>query len=347
MSKSAYRITIDGRDVSSAFAPVLISMTITDSDGGKSDTLEIELDDSNGQIAFPRSGADIEAMLWWVQPPAGASAGAVHFVGKTDEPTSEGSRGGGMKMTISAKSADPKGKGKDKQEKHKDDATFGDVAKEWGKAAGLDVKVEGALASIKRDWWHMGNESFLAWGSRVAGELGATFKVAGSKAAFVARNSGMSASGQPLGTVTAQRGVNLISWTLSPVQGRAQYKKAKVRWYDKKEAKFKTEEVEIKGGEGEADLMETMKAGDKDRAKTRATANSEDSKSEKGGGSVTIDGDPAAMSRATLIVSGARPGIDGPYRIKTATHHYSRSSGWTTECSLEQPQGDTGKDARK
>lgn len=347
MSKSAYSITIDGAPVTSNFAPVLISLTITDSEGGKSDTLEIEMDDSDGQIAFPRSGADIEARLWWIDPPPGTPPGAVVFKGKTDEPTSDGTRGGGMTLTINAKSADPKGKAKNKEEKHKDNATFGDVAKEWGQAAGLDIKVDSELASIKRDWWGMANESYLQWGARIAAEFGATFKIQDGQGVFVARNSGKSASGQDLPAVTATRGVNLISWSLSPVQGATQFKSAKVRWYDRAEAKFRTESVEIKGAEAEADLTETLKAGDKGRAATRAKANGEDSKSEKGGGDVTLDGNPLARSRAPLIVAGARPGVDGPYRIKTATHSYKRDAGWTTKCSVEQPDGKTGADSRK
>ena len=75
--QSTYQISIDGNDVSSAFAPVLISLTITDSDGGKADTCEMEFDDSGGQIELPAPGAAIEALLWWVDPPVGASAGAV------------------------------------------------------------------------------------------------------------------------------------------------------------------------------------------------------------------------------------------------------------------------------
>jgi hypothetical protein len=63
--------------------------------------------------------------------------------------------------------------------------------------------------------------------------------------------------------------------------------------------------------------------------------------------SCEIDGDPAAMSQADLTVVGARPGVDGQYRIKSARHAYARNGGWTTTCDAEQPQGAAGTDNRE
>lgn len=51
----------------------------------------------------------------------------------------------------------------------------------------------------------------------------------------------------------------------------------------------------------------------------------------------TIEGDAAAIPDGLCIVEGARPGIDGPYRIESVTHSYSRGGGFVTELSLRQP----------
>jgi phage protein D len=347
MSEAAYRIVIDGNDVSSAFNPLLISLTITDSDGGKADTCELELDDTGGQIALPAPGAAIEALLWWVDPPAGASAGAVQFTGVTDEPKSHGSRSRGRVLSISAKSADLKGKGKHKNSKHKDNSSFGDVAKQWGSAAGYQVSVDSSLAAVQRDYWTMANESFLAWGTRIADDLGATFKTAFPKAAFVPLDSGSSASGAALAGVTATAGINLIEWDVAPTLSRGIYQNAKVRWYDHAKAQWNVASESVGDGVAEADLTDTFKAADQGRATTRAKGRAAKTKRKKGEGhSVEIDGDPGAMSQANLTIAGARPGVDGQYRIKTATHKYVRGGGWTTHCVLDQPQGAAGTDSR-
>lgn len=339
--RAVYSITVDGTPVTDRFDPHLISLKINLTDGGKSDSLEIELDDAEGQIQLPREGADIAATIRWAD-----DGGAVSFQGKTDEPESSGSRGGGMTLSITAHSADLKGDPKAKKQKHKDDATFGDVAKQWGHSAGLEVKIEGALAGVRRSYWAMANESYLAWGARMAKELGATFKAMGKKAVFVPRNSGQSASGAALPAVTAEYGKNLISWRISPVQNRARYRKSIVRWYDQKEAKWKTKTVEIGDSGAKVDLIETHKAADESRAGDRAKSNAEESKRGKGGGSVTIDGDSAAQPQAPCNVKGVRKGIDGEYRITSASHVLNRGGGWTAECQVEQPQGEAGTDSR-
>jgi phage protein D len=334
--RATYSLNIDGVDVSARFRRPLISMSITDKDGGKSDTLDIELDDRDGQLILPRSGASVAASIGWR---GGAS---VRFTGKTDEPHSRGSRGGGMILSLTAHSADPKGKGKEPAKRHKDKAKFGDVAKEWGQKAGYQVKVDDALASIERDYWAQ-DESFHAWGEAMARELGGTFKIAGEKAVFVARGGGLN-----LGGVVFSRPGNIISWDLTPSIGRMIYTEHKVRWYDVKSANWKSETVSVDNADGaKAALTERFKHGSKDRAKARATSNKNEGDRKKGGGSVTSDGEPAALSQAPATVSGVRSGIDGSYRITTARHTYDRRGGYITHAELEQPSGAAGTDGRK
>ncbi len=346
MSQAAYTITVNGTDVSNAFSPRLISLEIGDSDGGKTDTCTITLDDAGGLIALPQPGATIEAMLWWQDPPPGASSGAVQFSGVTDEPRAHGSRHAGRLLTITAHSADLKGKGKQKRSKHYDQKTFGDVAKDLGQTAGYTVTVDSSLASIQRDYWVCAHESFLSWGRRIAGELGATFKAAWPKAAFVPRNSGAATSGAALATVAATVGVNVIAWDMAPLLSRGLYRNAKARVYDRTQAKWSSVSEGVGASGAEADHHDAFKYADPGRATNRATSNAADCQRQQGSGHVEIDGDAAAQAQARLTLSGARPGIDGTYTIKVARHCFSRHSGWVTTCEVEQPSGAAGTDSR-
>ncbi len=54
-----------------------------------------------------------------------------------------------------------------------------------------------------------------------------------------------------------------------------------------------------------------------------------------GEGSVTIEGDTTAIPDGLCIVTGARAGIDGPWRIETVTHSYLRGGGFVTTLDLK------------
>lgn len=346
MRRSAiYTVSIDGQDLSAGFVAYVTSITIKDAAGTKSDTASIELDDAGGQISFPRIGAKIEIGLGW----EGGSA-VVVFEGVVDEVKCSGTRGGGMTMSVSAKSADTRGKLKQSEEKHKDKAKLGDVASEWGKDAGLkEVKVHQDLAKIERPYWSMEGEHFMSWASRVAREIGATFKVMGDRAVMTPRSAGQSASGKPLQKITARVGENVISWNMTPVMSRPAFKKFVRRFYDPAEAKYKSEEFEAREVDAGIEASTTARyvEPDKDTAKQGAESSEKEADREKGGGSVTIDGDPGAQAEAECELIGARAGIDGTYRVESVTHKLTRGGGWTTDLELKQPKGEAGKDSRK
>ncbi len=329
MRRALYFISVDGQDVTSRFEPFLIRLQIRQTDGGECDSCEISLDDSGGQLKLPRDDADIEVRLQWSD-----GGGAVTFKGKTDELESQGSRGGGMVMNITARATDMKDKAKEKKTKHKDDATFEEAANEFGKLAGLNVKVLGGLAQKKRDYWATQNESFMSWGTRIASELGATFKIRGKEAIFVTRNADNSVSGQQLPTVEAIYGVNIIDWQIRPTQNRPRYNRSVVRWYDAKEAKWKQETVQISDETARVPLVDSRKFADGQRAKDRAESNAKEVERGKGGGTVTLVGVPEAQAQGLCRISGVRSGIDGNYRVSEATHSFSRDGGWVTVCDL-------------
>ena len=343
MSRSAiFWVSVNGDDVTAGLSPYVTSIRIRDAAGLASDTATVDVEDSYGQLQLPQAGASISIGLGW----AGGAA-LVMFEGVVDDIGSTGGRGQGRMLSIPATSADTRGPLKDKAEKHKDDASFGDVATEWGQAAGLsEVAVHPDLAAIQRPWWGMQGESYLAWGARHARELDATFKVMGPRAVFVPRSQGQSAGGKPLQAIRAAWGENLISWSLKPVLGRPSYGKFRVRWFDQAEAKWKTEEVEAEDADVPAVATDRVAAVSQAEAGKRAGSRRTQAAREGGGGTVTIDGEPAAQAEAECEVSGARPGIDGTYRIDVVEHSYSRSGGFTTTLTLKQPAGEAGNDTR-
>lgn len=340
MSQTYCVITIDGQDVSSGILPRLTKLTVVDKAGSSSDTCQIDLDDTGGALLLPRTGASLEVMLGSV---AGVS---LVFTGTVDEVQSQGSASG-RSLSVSAKGFDSQGMAKEPQRKHWDDKTLGEVMPEAGRAAGIEnVQVAGALASLARKYWAMQNESFLHFGERIAREVGGTFKIAGKRAILADRGGGTTASGAALPPVAAAWGVNLISWDISPILGRPRFKAARVRHFDTKAGKYVYETEEIEDPEAKADLVDRFDAPDKDQAKARAGAHKKNAERERGGGTIVIDGSTIPQPEGTVTLAGARPGVDGTYRIESVTHDFSEGSGWITRLEVNQPQGEAGKDDR-
>lgn len=332
-------VVIGGAAIPSEVAAQLISVRIRDVSGQASDTCEIVLDDADDQFVLPKRGEAIEVTL-----SRDDADGAGVFTGTIDSVTSRGARGSGQVLVIEAKSADMRSGLKTRREKHLDEASLEEAAKAFA-PEGVTVKVHADLARARRDYWYLGRENFLHWAQRTADELGAVFKVIGREAVFVPLNAGETASGKALETIHATRGLNLINWDLAPDHGRPDREEFEVTWYDADEAKWKTQDGTVKAiGEGDAGTHR-FSAADRDTAKRLSQAMRTKAESDKGGGSVLIDGDPAAQAEAPCIVT-IRPGISATYRIASVEHSFTRQAGFLTRLKLKAPGGAAGQDDR-
>lgn len=339
--QALYRVEVGGLDISVKIFPILQRLSVTDQAGTTSDSAEIELDDLGGHIAFPAEKADVTISLGWKYRGIGEV-----FRGTVSDVRSAGDRGGGLRMVISAKGADTKSKVKQSTEKHWDKKPLSAVFQEAAQLAGLTAIVDPTLGKIERPYWAMSAESFLHFGHRLSEEIGGTFKVVGKTAIIAARNGGISASGATLPTVIGRHGGNLIDWDISPIVGRPRYNRMSVRWYDTKEAKWKIEKVEVNDMDAEAEQTMRWTRANKDEAKGHADSAAKESERNKGGGSVTINGDIDAQPEGMFALIGARPGVDGVYKIDKVQHSLTRSEGFTTSLDLKNPAGEAGKDKR-
>lgn len=337
-----WKVFVDGVDLSSAMRPFLTKISISDKDGSASDTCNLDFDDAGGQVKLPEEDAIVQVLL----------QGAPAFSGKVDSVRSSGSRGGGRTLTVGAKGFDAKGKAKQAQSHHMDDATLQQFLDKAAKNAGLkSITIDPAFANLKRDYWSASGESFLHLGQKIAREVGGTFKIRGDQAVLAKRGQGASPTGQPMPTVVGVVGPgstegNVINWSISPVTGRAKYSKSKVRYFDRASANFKELEVET-GIEADATDEVRTTVADEGQAKSVAESRKAESEREAGQGTVTLDLEVTAQAEGTFVLVGARPGVDGTYRISGVTHSADRSGGATTSLDLKQPTGGAGKDARK
>lgn len=339
--KPLYRVEINGTDVTSRFSPLVTEIDVTKNSKRSAHTAEIKLADPDGSTLLPEDGAKLKIWLGV----DGQGLGEV-FEGTVNDVNWSIARGGGRTLKISATSADQKGKVKQPALRHKDKGTFKDTATEWGKKAGLTVQVIGDIGAVERDYWLQQHESFQGWGQRMAEELGASFQIMGDQAIFSPRNEAVSASGQPLTPVYATWGANLLSADISPVIGRPQYQSVVTRYYDRQEAKWKDEKVDVRSANATVKMTDQLAAAGPSHAGSKSKSGSKKSEREKGSGSVTIVGDYTAEPEAPLFAAGLRDGIDGEYIIDAVNHTVSKKNGFETKLTIKKPTGKAGKDSR-
>jgi phage protein D len=329
-NRAVFMVTVAGTNITTTLMPVLISLTVSDKVGTHSDTASLEIDDTDGRIVLPRIGASVIVALGWE-----GEGVRVVFTGTVDEVRSSCSRGSGRTLSISAKGMDTTKKPKEGQQRHFDDKSVEDILKDAGKTAGVtEIEVDPSLASIRRKYFEMRDESFIHMGERLAREIGGNFRIQGTKAIMSRRGGTYTA------TVVATWGRNLHGWDISPSLGRTQYSQVRARWYDPTRAQWQETEEGTFLSVGARHDHRYVKP-DKDEATQQTASDRATSERDAGEGSVTIEGDTSAIPDGLCIVTGARPGIDGPYRIESVTHSYSRGGGFVTTLDLKVTQQST------
>jgi phage protein D len=255
-------------------------------------------------------------------------------MGTVDEVRSAGSRSG-RKLTITGKGFDTTGKVKEPQQRHFDEMTIEDMLAQAGQSAGVGrVLVDPDLASIMRTYEHMDDESFAAFGQRIAEEVGGTFKLRNGSAVLAKRNSQRNPGGLPLPSVIARWGDNLHSWDVVPFVGRHRFQQVRVRYYERDQAKHDEVVVSTNLFGTEATAVGRYEAPDRETAQQKADSLAAESERQSGVGSLTIEGNVGAQPEATCVIAGTRPGVDGAYLIDGVDHTYTRGAGFTTKLTL-------------
>ena len=327
MSKRAvFMVTVAGTNITSTLSPVLVSLSVSDKVGTHSDTATLDLDDTDGRIMLPQIGAPVIVALGWDE-----GGVRVVFTGTVDEVKSSGSRSNGRMLTITAKGMDTTKKPKENQQRHFDEMSVSDILKKAGEIAGVtDIEIDPSLASLTRKYFEMRDESFIHMGERLAREIGGNFRIQGSRAIMSKRGGSYTAA------VVAAWGKNLHSWDISPSLGRTQYSKVRARWYDALKAEWQEKEESTKLT-ADARHDHRYPKFDENEAGQQTASDKATSERDAGDGSVTIEGNTEAIPDGLCIVTGARSGVDGAYRIESVTHTYSRGGGFVTQISLKQP----------
>ena len=330
-------VTVDGQPIAGGFYERLISLTVTDKEGFKSDTVDMEIND-DPPVAIPRKGAIIDVRIGY---------GALRSLGQfTVDKVSCNCLP--FRMSISGKAADLRASSlKQRKERHWDKKKVKDIVAEIAKDAGLEASVDSDVGDHEYPWIAQEDEQDFAFLYRLAGRHNALFSIKQGRLIFGKQGSGNSASGNFLGSVIVTPSTILQGTCSFESNDRTKYSKVVAYYQDKDQAK--RVEIEAEGdSEGESVFRIPEPFASVEEADKAAQAKAKSLKSGEGSASVTVIGDTSICAGAPLIFQGVRAGLDGvPYIIETATHTFSKSEGYRTQIQAKLYDGKSASEGKK
>lgn len=308
----------------------LVSLTVTDHEGHKSDTVELEIDDRQ-QIPAPKKGAKLEVWLGY------ADSGLV-FMGSfvVDEWTKSGRP---RKLTVSAKSAGFTTDIKAPKNRSYHETTVEEIVQKVAGKHGLGSKVHPDLGKVKIGHIDQSNESDAHFLTRLAARVGGVFKLANRTAIFNKPGSGqLPGGGEAPSFSEVEDGGEILDWSATGSE-RGSYKSAAANWQDTK----KGERVEVVEGEGKPRYRDRKLYKTEEEAKQAARGQLD--ALTRGKVSLTIDraGKPEMFAGSGVNASNFDAEVDGPFVIKTATHTLN-DSGLKTNYEAESKGGGNDED---
>ncbi|MEY0974771.1 phage late control D family protein [Providencia rettgeri] len=343
----AFVLAAGGENINSLIQGRLMSLTMTDNRGFEADQLDIELDDSDGQLALPKRGETLSLHLGWKNSPliykGTFTVDEVEHSGVPD------------KLTIRGRSADFRDTLNVKREQSYHQKSLGDIVRTLAERNKLKAVIDEKLDKIKLAHIDQTNESDGSFLTRVAKSEGAIVAVKNGNLLFMKQGQGLTATGQPIQTMHITRSVGdghrfsladrgaytgvIANWldTREPKKKKAvTVKRKRKSKQPAKPAEPKEKQGEYLAGEQGNVLTLSHTYATKENAARAAKANWE--KIQRGVASFSIQ---LAVGRADLYpempitVSGFKPEIDNADWTLTRVVHSLNDSGFTSALELE------------
>jgi phage protein D len=172
MKQAKYKVVANGSDITAAIHSRLLRLEITDNSGVDSDALVIELDNREGKVKLPETGAELKV---WLGFDDNLIFKGIYEVDELEVPLDDDV------FTIHAKAIKMKGSLKAPQDFTYDDITFGALVDKVANRHGYESKVASGLSSIVFPHIDQKSESYLNLLTRLARENGGFFKPVADK----------------------------------------------------------------------------------------------------------------------------------------------------------------------
>lgn len=317
-----YRLRADGVDMTATVSDRLLSLRVTDEAGLAADQVEISLDDRDGRVAIPPTGATLEVEL-------GYREGQMVRMGRFAADEVEIS-GPPDTLTIRGKAADMVASLKSWKKRDWHRKTLGAILRTIAREHGLRPAIASEFELVQIDHLDQTHESDLALITRLAEQYGAVAKPAGGRLVFVRRGAGLDAAGKSLPTVRIARD-ELLDWRVA-MHERQFYARVGAHFQDRRRAAVRY----VYAGQGEPVMHVRHPFKSERDAIAAAEAKLRQLQRGRTSLSVTLVGRPVLCAEMPLELTGLREGTGGRWIVTRALHTFD-ASGLRTQLEAQRP----------
>lgn len=314
-------VTVDGVPVSGLFFEYLISLTVTDREGARSDALDLTFNDPPLHFVSPRRGAVVKVVI---QHGLGGSFTGAYVVDRVAFNCLP------FTISVTGHSADLRQDMKTSKTRHWDATSVGDIVRQIAGAHGLTARVSAAVAGHVYQWIGQQDESDLHFLERLATRHGALFTIKNGRLLWLERGRGTTADGTAVAPLVLQRSQIVAGSCKVSESDVERYARVKAYWKDHAAAKRREVVVDADPeGKGEHVLREPFSS----EAEARSAAQAAAREMVRGlvRTSCTIIGQPGLVAGQPVVYAGVRPLVDGrTFILETVQHSYSKSGGLRT-----------------
>lgn len=326
--KADFSVTLDGRDLTGMIEPRLVNMTLTESRGDEADTLDLVLDDGDGRLALPRTGAVLAVSIGWAgEGLVDKGTFTVDEVGHTGTPDT---------ITITARSASLTHQLGGRKERSWHGKTLGQIVRTIAGEHKLQPVVGKALGVTAVPHIDQTHESDLAFLTRLAKRYDAVMTVKDKRLLFMPIGEATTASGRAMPTLLIERSSG-DRHSYRAVE-RERYQGVRAYWHSGPHGKRESVRV---GGEDNRNLK-TLPETYASAGEARDAAAGEWKRLQRGEATMSYS---LALGRADIIpetpttVSGFKAEIDATEWLVKRVSHTIDQAGFVTNLELETRKG--------
>lgn len=325
--RAAWRVTLDGKDLTPIYAPRLVSLRLSEKLGEEADELELVIHDSDAAAPPIKLGSVIALALGWDRGTPVSTGLVDKGTFTVDELSWDGPPD---RISITARSADLKDRFRTRKTRTWRDTTLGAVVDRIAADNALQSRCHPDLAgrAVRIEEQH--NKSDMQFLRDLGRHHDAVATVKAGCLIFSPRDAKTTPLGTPLPSVLLDRSrCASASWKRAPRE--KDQDGAEAQWHDPESGKRKTV---AKGGDRKRRLKRVYAS----EADAGTAAQSETNRLKRASATLEVTlawGNPLLTPGMAVTATGFRPHIDAdPWRIASAEHSMD-GRGLQTRLSLE------------